>query len=260
MTTGNMSRSSTRISRWDIAEMSVAVLALIASGIAIYVATSSTAESNAIAKNALEESRKANSFAEQAMKDAKDANLTSRGELRIYPRIDTRLASAEAFTVSTLEETKTASYLLRVSNKGKLPITAVRLRLYLLGGFTHQVNAPAAVVEHNSEDKQVTVPFGEQLLPGWSAMIELRIPLLTLLHENRFPFPNDEQLHKSLINVVIVPQAAGQEAPVLSDRHDPVDALVDRQIVIMKYTPRVVRSEEMKAVLCQPTKVTVFAF
>lgn len=250
----------TRISRWELFEISVAILSLVVSGIALYVAKSSSAEANVIAKGAVEESRKANSFAEQALKEAKEANLTNRGELRAYPRIDTQLTSTATYMVSTIDEAKSASCLLRVTNKGKLPITAVRLRLYLLGGFTWQVNNPSLKVKHDSEDKQLMVAFGEQVLPGGCALIELRNPLLSLLHENRILFPNEAQVHESLINVVVVPQAVGHEAPVLSDRNDPTDQIVDRQIVTIRYSPKMIRSDGIKSLLVQPVKVNVFAF
>jgi hypothetical protein len=221
------------MNRKDIIELAMAGVAIILSVLALVISTWSNhiaGESRDVAREALAVSQKGNDIAQ--------------GVVRVYPVIEVDSDVKGALVLQTVDQVAKSEALFFIRNRGKLPIRGLHLFLVGLSGLTYAINDPND--QYRAIDRiRIPVLFEEQLAAGGNALVDLRHPVVQYLHGLKLAYKDPKKVYRMVINVVVLPQALGQELPI----ETPGQEDKDRRILTVEYIPDVVWSKDVESIL-----------
>ena len=220
--------------KWEMISALAAVVGLVISVIALYVAFSGTNSTNQIAN--------------EALKTARQANEISLGLVREPAVLEFAFSGSSQSTFDFTDQTVLKDELksiITVQNGGKKAIDAVSMEIIGIVGLTQQLSKPT--VEFRSlPSHAVRLDFREALQPQALAHIDVRKYFLIYLDKLRPALPDPKDIYSTVVNVVLSPKATNETTPSSAGSSATKN---DRRIITIKFSPVVLDSAEAKAVL-----------
>lgn len=219
---------------WEKISALAAVVSLVISVIALYVASSGTKATNQIATEALNTARQANEISLGLVREPAVLEFAFSGSSQ----------SNFDFTDSTVLKDELKS-IITVHNSGKKAIDAVSIEIIGIDGLTQQLSKPA--VEFRSlPSYAVRLDFREALQSQALAHIDVRKYFLVYLKKLRPALPDPNGIYSTVVNVVLSPKAANEPTPSSAGSSATTN---DRRLITIRFSPVVLDSIEAKTVL-----------
>ncbi len=220
--------------KWEMVSALAAVVSLVVSAIALYVAFAGTKTTNQIAT--------------EALKTARQANEISLGLVREPAVLEFAFSDQSRFTFDftdptvLMEELKT---IITVQNTGKKAIDAVGLEIIGIVGLTQFLSNPT--LEFRSlPAHSARLDLRAALQPQALAHIDVRKYLLTYLEKLGSQLPDRNGTYSTVVNTVLSPKAVDESTP------SPAGLSVtknDRRLITIKFSPAGLESVEARSVL-----------
>lgn len=220
--------------KWEMISALAAIVSLVVSAIALYIAFAGTKMTNQIAT--------------EALKTARQANEISLGLVREPAVLEFAFSDASKFTFDFTEPTvlkEELKTIITVKNTGKKAIDAVSLEIIGIVGLTQLLSNPA-IEFRPLPAHSARLDFREALQPQALAHIDIRKYLLVYLEKLRSQLPDRNGIYSTVVNVVLSPKATNESTP------SPAGISVtknDTSLITIKFSPAVLDSVEAKAVL-----------
>jgi hypothetical protein len=211
-----------------------AVVSIVVSMIALYIAFAGTKTTNQIATEALKTARQANEISLGLVREPAVLEFVHSDQSRFI--FD--------FTNPTAlkEELKT---IITVQNAGKKAIDAVDIEIVGINGLTQLLSNPS--IEFRSlPAHSARLDFRTALQPKAIAHIDVRKYLLIYLEKVNTQLPDPTGIYSTVVNVILSPKATNESTP------SPAGLSVtknDTHVLTIKFSPVILGSTEAKAVL-----------
>jgi hypothetical protein len=203
-------------------EVLFSIIAVVVSGVAIYISTHDSDKALKVATEALQTSRQANDIA--------------LGRLKEEPIIGVLPNRASLVTTADIPKTRIE---IGLENTGNVAISGVEVIFVAIGPITYRLNN-AMDQYKDFPHESIKVDFDQQLSPRGNVRIDLRNPMVKYLSE--LPLAQPNELYIAGVNVVVVPQRVGDPLPIQS-------TLDSRGLINVEFIPNILRSEAVTALV-----------
>lgn len=219
---------------WDMVSALAAIVSLLISGLALYVAYSSSKTTNQIAA--------------EALKTARQSNDISLGLAREPAIVEFAYSDGSRFEFDFTKPSTLSADLEKIvtlKNTGKKPVDALAIEIIGIGGLTYLLSDPTVPIE-KLPSYSVRLDLKSALQPQSLAHIDIRNYLLNYLAKLSANLPQDSGPYSTVVNMVLSPKATNEAAPSTAG----VDVTTnDRHLLTIKFLPSVLESPEARSVL-----------